>query len=225
MKFFQEFKNYYTIKMSSVFKAILFLEDFKEEAECDRLYAEFIGSKLVVNPEKCNSEVFEALNHYSNQYEIQVETGRVFGEIERFYWKIVELYAEGLRPVLRKELFKSPGSKIEYFLLVSPLGDGVLLEGEMGKVKIPWIESFFTAHTHPEETPTPSFTDLETIVKSLTLRSIGHSIEGYSRGMVIFRIKPLTVEQLFYLKNVKRGDLLSFIERLNRVDSIRITYL
>uniref|UniRef100_A0A7C2BK49 Uncharacterized protein n=1 Tax=Thermosphaera aggregans TaxID=54254 RepID=A0A7C2BK49_9CREN len=66
---------------------------------------------------------------------------------------------------------------------------------------------------------------METIVRSFTSRSIAHGVEAYSGGLFIYRVKPIRLEELFFIKNIKKKDPISYLNELSRLDSVRIAYL
>ncbi|QOR93974.1 hypothetical protein IMZ38_04845 [Thermosphaera chiliense] len=225
MKYIEEISNKYTRRIGLLYRSILFVEDFIEDAECENVYVEPLNETLLINPVNCAGEVDNSVNHYSSIYELNVRISPVNRSFKELYMDIVKLYAEGLRPVIRSKLSLTIENRLEYFMGVTPKGVGFLLEGDVEKVRIPWVNTVLTVHTHPEEHPFPSLTDLETMVGSFTSRGIAHGIEAYTAGLIIYRVKPITLEELLFIKNIKKKNPFSYLNELGKVDSIRIAYL
>lgn len=225
MKYFEEITNKYTRKIGFLYRSILFVEDFMEDAECENIYVETLNETLFINPVNCLGEVSDSLTYFSSVHEIDVKISPVNGNFKELYRNIVKTYVEGLRPLVRSKLPLTMGNRLEYFMGVTPGGEGFLLEGGVENVRIPWVDVVLSVHTHPEEQPIPSLTDLETIVRSFTSRGIAHGIEAYSGSLIIYRVEPLRLEELFFLKNVKKRDPLSYFSEFGKLKSIRIIYL
>lgn len=225
MKYFEEIKNKYTRKIGFLYRSILFVEDFIEDAECENIYVETLNGTLFINPVNCVGEVSDSLTYYSRVHEIDVQISHVNGNFKELYRNIVKTYVEGLRPLVRSKLPLTMGNRLEYFMGVTPGGEGFLLEGGVEKVRIPWVNVVLSVHTHPEEHPLPSLTDLETIVRSFTSRGIAHGIEAYSGGLIIYRVEPIRLEEIFFLKNVKKRDPFSYFSEFGKLKSIRTMYL
>ena len=225
MKYFEEIINKYTRKIGFLYRSILFVEDFMEDAECENIYVETLNETLFINPVNCVGEVSDSLTYYSRVHEINVQISPVNGNFKELYRNIVKNYVEGLRPLVRSKLPLTMGNRLEYFMGVTPGGEGFLLEGGVENVRIPWVNVVLSIHTHPEEHPIPSLTDLETIVRSFTLRGIAHGIEAYSGGLILYRVEPIRLEELFFLKNVKKRDPFSYFSEFGKLKSIRIMYL
>lgn len=225
MKYFEEIINKYTREIGFLYRSILFVEDFMEDAECENIYVETLNETLFINPVNCVGEVSDSLTYYSRVHEIDVQISPVNGNFKELYRNIVKTYVEGLRPLVRSKLPLTMGNRLEYFMGVTPGGEGFLLEGDVEKVRIPWVNVVLSVHTHPEEHPIPSLTDLETIVRSFTSRGIAHGIEAYNGGLIIYRVEPIRLEELFFLKNVKKRDPFSYFNELGKLKSLRIVYL
>lgn len=225
MKYFEEIINKYTRKIGFLYRSILFVEDFMEDAECENIYVETLNETLFINPVNCVGEVSDSLTYYSRVHEIDVQISPVNGNFKELYRNIVKAYVEGLRPLVRSKLPLTMGNRLEYFMGVTPGGEGFLLEGGVENVRIPWVNVVLSVHTHPEEHPIPSLTDLETILRSFTSRGIAHGIEAYSGGLIIYRVEPIRLEELFFLKNVKKRDPFSYFSEFGKLKSIRIMYL
>jgi hypothetical protein len=225
LKYFEEIINKYTRKIGFLYRSILFVEDFMEDAECENIYVETLNETLFINPVNCVGEVSDSLTYYSRVHEIDVQISPVNGNFKELYRNIVKAYVEGLRPLVRSKLPLTMGNRLEYFMGVTPGGEGFLLEGGVENVRIPWVNVVLSVHTHPEEHPIPSLTDLETILRSFTSRGIAHGIEAYSGGLIIYRVEPIRLEELFFLKNVKKRDPFSYFSEFGKLKSIRIMYL
>jgi len=225
LKYFEEIINKYTRTISFLYRSILFVEDLVEDAECENIYVETLNETLFINPVNCVGEMSDSLTYYSRVHEIDVQLSPVNGNFKELYKNIVKIYVEGLRPLVRSKLSPTMRSRLEYFMGVTPEGEGFLLEGNVENVRIPWVNVVLSVHTHPEEHPLPSLTDLETIVRSFTSRGIAHGIEAYSGGLIIYRVEPIRLEELFFLKNVKKRDPLSYLSEFGKLKSIRIMYL
>ena len=225
MKYFEEIINKYTRKIGFLYRSILFVEDFMEDAECENIYVETLNETLFINPVNCVGEVSDSLTYYSRVHEIDVQISPVNGNFKELYRNIVKAYVEGLRPLVRSKLPLTMGNRLEYFMGVTQGGEGFLLEGGVENVRIPWVNVVLSVHTHPEEHPIPSLTDLETILRSFTSRGIAHGIEAYSGGLIIYRVEPIRLEELFFLKNVKKRDPFSYFSEFGKLKSIRIMYL
>jgi hypothetical protein len=225
LKYFEKIKNNYTRKIGFLYRCILFVEDFIEDAECENIYVETLNGTLFINPVNCVGEVSDSLTYYSRVHEIDVQISPVNGNFKELYRNIVKTYVEGLRRLVRSKLPLTMGNRLEYFMGVTPGGEGFLLEGGVEKVRIPWVNVVLSVHTHPEEHPIPSLIDLDTIVRSFTLRGIAHGIEAYSGGLFIYRVEPIRLEELFFLKNVKKRDPFSYFSEFGKLKSLRIVYL
>jgi len=225
LKYIEEITNKYTRRIGFIYRSILFVEDFTEDADCGDIYVEPLNETLLINPVNCAGNVDDSINYYSKFYDLNVRLSRVNRSFNELYRDIIKTYAEGLRPLVKARLSSTIEKRLEYFMGVTPTGEGFLLEGDVERVRIPWVNTVLSVHTHPEEHPFPSLTDLETIVRSFTSRSIAHGVEAYSGGLFIYRVKPIRLEELFFIKNIKKKDPISYLNELSRLDSVRIAYL
>ncbi len=116
-------------------------------------------------------------------------------------------------------------SGYEYYLGILFNGSAFILEGEKDHVTLPGIKHCFSAHTHPSQIPVPSSMDLKMITRLLIDRGIGHVVVASTSSLAIYRVKPLTLEDLEYLKTLNYTDPVKALQGLSHTSSIRIRYL
>lgn len=216
-------------KIGFICRAINFLEDVYEDAECEEIMVS-IGDldlgRLVINPIKCHYDPRESIDVFSEQHGIEsVEIGRGDHSLWFLYDHLINVYRETLH---YKMLSLSSTTKItgnEYYMGILFDGKYFIVEGEHNHIQLPGIPQCLSAHTHPSPYPIPSPVDLKTISRLLLDRGIGHVIVGYSTSLAIYRVKPLTEDDLVFLQNLKFENPVNVLKNMSRRESIRLKYI
>lgn len=193
--------------MGFMCSVINMLEDVLEDATCEDVKVD-LGALhqniLVVKGVKCKENISESVEAYGERYEIDARIGEGDVSYRRLYDTVLELYFKQLRPLIRQYLPETLESGVEYYLSVLFDGKGFIAEGDIGRVKLPFLKECFSAHTHPSPQPVPSERDIETIIKIMLERGLGHSIEASAGSLILIRTRPIRVEDLATLREIEK---------------------
>lgn len=223
-KYHEVFVDKYTEKLGFLCRAINFLEDVYEDAECSEVY---VDSKalaellLVVKGVSCDN-LEDSVERFKDRYDLRVVLGVGETPLRKLYDHVVKYYARTLRHRVRKLAYKDSETSGEYYLGVLFDGRGFILEGEENEVRVPSIPQCFSAHTHPSSSPLPSPADLKMITRLLVDRGVGHAIESRSGGLAIYRTAPLSLEDYEALRELESvNDVTVAIHKLSEMRSVK----
>ena len=133
---------------------------------------------------------------------IEVVCRRTEQNIRHIYREIALGMARKAAEILRQYVF---GDR-EYIAIVLDSGSTIVLEGEPGKVVVPWIpKTFFTCHT-PPHTQQPLFSrkDVESLIEILANRGFGSCVVTPYACLAVYRCGPFTLNDYFKLVSIAR---------------------
>jgi len=93
---------------------------------------------------------------------------------------------------------------IEFYLAIFDNGKGVLLEGGKLRIAIPFIRTYYAAHTHPREGLIPSPKDIRALIDLFTYGGLASVIVTSLNSLCIYRNGPFRIEDYEALINVNR---------------------
>lgn len=229
-KFQQVFGNNATKKIAFLSTTINFLEDILDDAECEAVYVDSSAlqyEKILVEGINCTYDLNESIEVFSEQYDLDAEpASKADLPLRSLYEMVISTYKETLHYKMKEFASKSMINKIEYYLGILFNGKAFIVEGEEEHVTIPGFKQCFAAHTHPSVIPVPSRPDLKNIINLFLERGIGHVIETVNTAMVIYRVAPLTDEDLEALMSAVRfNDPNKYLKIFSSRDSIRLLYI
>lgn len=211
-------------------RLINFLEDILEDAECDNIYVSIPKNDnaymVAVEGINCRYDLLESIEVFAPRYDIEASVGRGNIELSSLYHLVIEKYKGALHYMMKDLAGKSFVNRVEYYLGILFNGKAFLLEGEEDRVVLPSIPQCFSSHTHPSRLPAPSRADLKTITRLFLDRGLGHVIETVGSSMVIYRVGPLTLDDLNVIKDAeKAGNPNEALKIIISNTSIKIAYI
>lgn len=228
-KYHDVFRDNDSEKIGFICRVINFLEDIYEDAECRDIrvsITDLENNKLVIEPIDCRYDPLESISVFIEHYGI---TNYMIGSGDyswnSLYDYLINTYRETLHYRMLSLSSRTRITGYEYYMGVLFNGKCFIVEGEHEHIHIPRIHHCISAHTHPSPYPIPSTTDLKTIMQLLLDRGIGHVIIGYSSSLAIYRVKPLTIDDLEYLKTIDLSDPVDALKNIGKIDSIRLRYI
>ncbi|MEM1606116.1 MAG: hypothetical protein QXW41_07740 [Fervidicoccaceae archaeon] len=230
MKLQEIIDNEYTRKIGFLCRAINFLEDVLEDAECDEIRVERNGLEryiVVLEPVKCRHDVAESIRAFRDQYDLEVLLDLGNMAFNELYEHVINYYVRTLHSVIKRYALETDKAGIEYYLGVLFNGKGFIIEGEKNKVIMPGnIPQCISAHTHPLNNPIPSKDDVKFINAILVNRGIGHIIETSGSGIAIYRAGPLSISDYEFLRRIERyGDTYQVMHYLTRMTIVKTRYI
>ncbi len=142
------------------------------------------------------------------------------------YRRALEVFIENIIPLLKDKAKLSDTKHVEYMLLITPKKIGVILEGDVDKVRIPYIKTYVMAHTHPSPN---CFFSQKDIISSLDLfanQGLLSAVITTTCSAIMYRVDDMTVEdyeRLIIIGNmVKKGKLHSVLEEFSKLHSIKL---
>ena len=228
-KYHSVFRDNDTEKIGLICRAINFLEDIYEDAECEDIQVsikDLDEGRLVVEPINCRYDPVESISVFSKQYDLDnVMIGSGDYSLWALYDHLINVYRETLHYKMLSLSGRTRTTGYEYYMGVLFDGSCFIVEGEHEYVRIPGMPQCLSAHTHPSPYPIPSSTDLKTITQLLIDRGIGHIIVSYGPSLAIYRVRPLTIDDLEYLKTLNMNNPVEALKIISRIESIRLRYI
>ncbi len=215
---------------------INFLEDVVDDAWCEDVFVDRsiydrrpdLPNTIAIEPYRCSYDPLESIRVFSSQWDIDEESiviGRGYYSLNELYYLVPNIYTETLHYLMKSYAGKTIASRREYFLAVLFNGRGFLVEGEIDHVRIPFIPHCISSHTHPSRIPIPSKRDIKMILYMMINRGFLHVIETIGSSLYIYRVKPLTEDDLVKLRSIEHlNDYREVISVFKSIDSIRIEY-
>lgn len=188
-------------------RAMVFLEDILEDAECEEVYVSgvFDQSVLKVYGRNCRFNIEESIAVFSVEHDVEavVEAEDDAISLSSLYHRILDYYVRTLHGRIKIYSYRTYETGVEYYLGVLFDGRGFIVEGEENRVVLPGIPMCVSAHTHPGSNPYPSQADLRSIERILIDRGLGHAIVTPSRSLVLYRTAPITEKDHLLFKRVQ----------------------
>ncbi len=214
---------------------INFLEDVLDDAWCEDIFVDkniydnrpIIPSTIEIDPYKCSYEPEESIKIFSSQWDIDVDIaiGKGYYSLNELYFLIPSIYVESLHYLMKNYASKTMINEREYFLAILFNGKGFLVEGEVDHVRIPFIRHCLSSHTHPSHLPIPSKRDIEAVLYMMLNRGFLHVIETVGTSLYIYRIKPLSEDDLIKLRSMESlNNYRDFMSVFKSIESVRIEY-
>ncbi|OYT40351.1 MAG: hypothetical protein B6U89_02445 [Desulfurococcales archaeon ex4484_58] len=223
------FRNHYSERIGFLCRTINLLEDIYEDSECRDLYVsmeQLESNRVVIEPIDCRYEVEESIDVFNKYYDIEeIEVGVGDTSFYSLYEYVIDYYRNTLHYKMLEYSGKTRNSGFEYYMGVLFDGSAFIVEGWSNRVVIPGVKQCLSAHTHPSPYPIPSRIDLRSISRQLVDRGLAHIIVAYSSSLVIYRVKPLTINDLELLKEIEGLDPPEVLRIISKTDSIRIRYI
>ncbi len=222
-------QNNYTEKIAFLARTINFLEDVFEDAECEEILVDSHQLEnyiVVIEGIKCKYDLSESISIFTEKYDVSASIGKGDTSLRTLYEEIIDYYRETLHYKMKEYATKTIATRHEYYLGILFNGKAFLLEGEEDKVLLPRIPQCFSAHTHPSNIPIPSKQDLRTITQLFTDRGIGHVIETVGASLAIYRVGPITIDDLEVFKQLDNtSDIIKALNELTKKTPIRLRYI
>ncbi len=225
------FENSATRFIGFLGRLINFLEDVVDDAYCRtvyvprmRLYDYIVPEEVVVEPVDCMYDPIDSINIFKEHWMIdRVVVGHGSIDYRELYNFIHIAYSHTLHYKMKEYSIKSRSMGGEYFLAVLFDGRAFIVEGEKDHVTLPSIPHCLSAHTHPSPTPYPSKRDIETIINMMVNRGLMHVIETTGYSLYVYRVKPLSEEDVITLRLIEgEKDYRRIIDLFKNIKSLRI---
>lgn len=209
IKYQEVVDNKYAKSIAFLCRAINFLEDVFEDAECKDIYVDskaLNAHVVVLDAVKCKYNVLESVEIFQGKHHVDVKKGAGDLPLRELYEYVVDYYDKALRKKMKEYARKTYATGVEYYLGILFDGEGFLVEGDENRVTLPGALQCFSAHTHPSDLPVPSKNDIKAISRMLVDRGIGHVIEAVKTGLAIYRVGPLSLKDYEVLKHLEKAD-------------------
>ncbi len=231
-KYQQIIDNKDTFIIGFLSRLVNFLEDIIDDSECEDVYVWFnmddpLSENIFVEGVNCLYDIEESINVFSPNYNLVAVKGRGEYSLSELYNMVIDKYKSRLHYIMKDLAGKSFITRREYYLGILFNGKAFLIEGERDKVLLPGnIPQCFSAHTHPSQIPVPSRADLKTINRLFVDRGIGHAIETVGTSMVIYRVSPITLNDLEIIRDAERiHNPVKALSMLTSTQHIRVMYI
>jgi len=214
---------------------INFLEDVLDDAWCEDIFVDksiydsrpIIPGTIEVEPYRCSYEPEESIRVFSGQWDIDIDItiGKGYYSLNELYFLIPSIYVETLHYLMKSYASKTIANKREYFLAILFNGKGFLVEGEVNRVRIPFVPHCLSSHTHPSHMPVPSKGDIEMILYMMLNRGFLHVIETVGASLYIYRVRPLSEDDLVKLRSIESlNNYRDVISVFKSIESVRLEY-
>ncbi len=214
-------------------RLVNFAEDVVDDAECDTIYVSRSmleppgpSGPVEVRPVRCRYDPAESIEVFGREWDIEAVLGRGDVAYTDIYGLVLRHYRDSVHVFMASMASRSLATRIEYFLAVFFNGEAVLLEGETDRVTVPFFRHCLSSHTHPARLPFPSQPDLRTITRLFLERGIAHIIETVGGGLAIYRVGPITEDDLVVFREAEAlDDPRESLRLLGGIEHVRISYI
>ncbi len=125
---------------------------------------------------------------------IRIASGGEFKPLSDLYRQVLKVYLGRFAPTLLRHAVETDSMGVEYLAAVVGEGKLVVLEGDEGRVTIPFIQSWITGHTHPAGHCIFSHKDVSSMRDFYTHGGLVTGVITTSCSMVMWREGPYTMD-------------------------------
>jgi len=145
------------------------------------------------------------------------------------YERVLEVFISGIVPLLKDKAKITNVKHVEYMLLIVPKKIGVFLEGDIDKVKIPFIKTYVMAHTHPSPHCFFSHKDIISSLDVFSNQGLISAVVTTTCSAIMYRVDDFTVddyERLISISNlIRKGKIRDALSEFSRLSSIKLSFL
>ncbi len=145
------------------------------------------------------------------------------------YRRTLEVFVENIIPLLKNKAKLTDTKHVEYMLLITPKKIGIILEGDIDKVRIPYIKTYVMAHTHPSPNCFFSQKDIISSLDLFTNQGLLSAVITTTCSAIMYRVDDMTIEdyeRLIIISNmVKKSRLHNVLEEFSRLHSIKLMFI
>jgi len=145
------------------------------------------------------------------------------------YERALEVFINNIIPLLKDKARITDMKHVEYMLLIIPKKVGVLLEGEIDKVRIPFIKAYVMAHTHPSPHCFFSHKDIISSLDIFSNQGLISAVITTTCSAIMYRVDDFTVddyERLIIISNlIKKDKIKDALLEFNKLNSIKLSFI
>ncbi len=171
------------------------------------------------------------LPHFKEEVSVSFFTTEPYSVIpwRKMYERVLEIFVNNIIPLLKNKAKITNTEHIEFMLLIAPKKVGVLLEGEIDKVRIPFVKTYIMAHTHPSPHCFFSHKDVISSLDIFSNRGLISAVITTSCSAIMYRVDDFTIddyERLIIISDlIKKGRTKDALLEFNRLSSVKLTFL
>lgn len=192
-------------------KLLLALEDAMEEYGLDNIYVDAqafhydLAPRVVgIRPEPPTHGVEEYVENRVDGLSLRRAGGEARPMAE-LYRAVLRVYLSRFVPVLLGHAAETSETGTEYLAAVVGEGELVVLEGDEGRVTVPFIQSWVTGHTHPAGHCLFSHKDVASMRDFYTYGGLVTGVITTTCSMVLWREGPYTMEDHLALMGLEKA--------------------
>ena len=202
-------------------KLLLALEDAVEEYGLENIYVDtqvfrqdYVPRVVGIRPEPPVDGVEEYVEDRVDGLSIRRAGGEV-SPMAELYRAVLRVYLSRFAAILLRHAAETSETGTEY--LAAVVGDGklVVLEGDEGRVTIPFIQSWVTGHTHPAGHCLFSHKDVASMRDFYTHGGLVTGVITTTCSMVLWREGPYTMDDHLALIGLEKA-----LKRLRRPEDV-----
>ena len=145
------------------------------------------------------------------------------------YKRVLEIFISNIIPLLKDKARITDRKRIEYMLLITHKKVGIILEGEVDKVRIPFVKTYVMAHTHPSPHCFFSHKDIISSLDVFSNQGLINAVVTTTCSAIMYRIDDFTVndyEQLIIISNlIRKGKVKDALSEFSKLSSIKLLFL
>jgi len=204
------------------------LDDFYINEEFYRFHSWDDGEAIVYVPRMLKDKELPPFKEGVSVYFFTTEPYSAISW-RKMYKRVLEVFVNNIVPLLKDKAKITNTEHVEFMLLVIPKKVGILLEGEVDKVRIPFIKTYVMAHTHPSPHCFFSHKDIISSLDMFSNRGLISAVVTTSCSAIMHRVDDFTVadyERLIIISNlIRKGKIKDALLEFNRLSSIKLTFL
>jgi len=198
-------------------------------------YTEWVpGSSLIVSlsevlEKNMLSKVKELLRINStlaNPVIVEGHTPKASYHWRTLYSRVWEVFLSNIVGFLKSKTVITDSKHVEYMLLISKRGEGVILQGDVDRIRIPRVKTWLIAHTHPSPYSFFSPRDIETSRDLFVNQGLLSAVVTSTTICVLYRRGDMDVddyEKLILIeRKLAKGRVREALELMSKLKSVRL---
>ncbi|OYT53091.1 MAG: hypothetical protein B6U76_08995 [Desulfurococcales archaeon ex4484_217_2] len=198
-------------------------------------YVEWVpGSSLIVSVgETCKKDILNSVkellrvdNDLANLVIAEGRTSEALYHWRTLYSRVLEVFLDNMVGFLKSKTVVTNSKRIEYMLLVSRKGEGVVLQGDVDRIRIPRVRAWLIAHTHPSPHSFFSPKDMETSRDLFVNQGLLSAVVTSTTICVLYRCGDMDVddyEKLILIeRKLAKGKVREALKLMSRLKSVRL---
>lgn len=194
LKFHRLYVNEWSRRLTRLANIILYVEDLLEEVNGEGLY---VSEDTLYDPLVFDNSILNIKVKTDNEIDykppkdlnVNIELAKQidYDNMYILYDTAIMWFLEYARNELSKYTIKTDRFSTEYYLAILENGHVFLAEGEKRHVRVPFVKTYYTAHTHPTLYPMFSPHDIDVAIDVFTYGGIALAIVTTRNTICIYR--------------------------------------